>query len=305
MKRNIGWLLFLWIFLLAATDSQGQEKEISVTPDVDSVLFVNARWEKRLLHLGGIMLRQCAFTDSSLFNSNQFVSVLEVRSSFRFDIVADTALVLTSDFVEYADALAGINGSFFAWDAPWKSVNYLRIDQNELAPNRIPKEGLRTFRQSGSIAVSEKGRLSIYAVPDHVMLTGDQDRWEKGLAAEDVISSGPVLRSAGKDVPVIENQFNKARHPRTALGIRRGGRILLVVVDGRADEAAGMTMEELQRIMRWLRSHDAINLDGGGSSTLCVRRNLRKPVEVANHPSDNKNFDNQGERRVANALVVK
>jgi len=57
--------------------------------------------------------------------------------------------------------------------------------------------------------------------------------------------------------------------------------------------------------MRWLRAWDAINLDGGGSSTLCVRKNVRKPVSVVNHPSDNKLFDNQGERRVANVLIVK
>lgn len=79
----------------------------------------------------------------------------------------------------------------------------------------------------------------------------------------------------------------------------------MVVVDGRAEEAAGMTINELQDIMRWLRSWDAINLDGGGSSTLAVRRNLRKPIQVVNHPSDNRLFDHKGERRVANAIVVK
>ncbi|HOG24886.1 MAG TPA: phosphodiester glycosidase family protein [Bacteroidales bacterium] len=307
MKKKTILLFLIVVLLLPVTlsQAQAQAQDSSRIWDADSLAFVNGRWESRLLHFGGITLRQCAFRDSSLFHSNQFVSALVIRNSFRFDILADTTLVLTSDFVEYAQALAGINGSFFAWDAPWKSVNYLRVDGNELAPNRVPQDGNRTFRQSGCIAVSDKGRLSIHALPQHVMDTYDQDRWEKELTAEDVLSSGPVLRTAGKDVPVIDNAFNNARHPRTAVGIRRGGRVLMVVVDGRAAEAAGMTMEELQRIMRWLRAWDAINLDGGGSSALCVRENLRKPVEVVNHPSDNKRFDNEGERRVANALVVK
>ena len=64
-------------------------------------------------------------------------------------------------------------------------------------------------------------------------------------------------------------------------------------------------MAELQHIMRWLKAWDAINLDGGGSSTLCVRKTTRDSVEIVNHPSDNKLFDTKGERRVANALVVK
>ncbi|NLH23524.1 MAG: phosphodiester glycosidase family protein [Bacteroidales bacterium] len=305
MKKNTILLFLIGVLLLPAAVSRAQEQNPSLVHDADSLVFVNGDWESRLLHFGGITLRQCAFRDSSLFHSNQFISVLVIRNSFRFDILADTTLVLTSDFVEYAEALAGINGSFFAWDAPWKSVNYLRVDGNELAPNRVLQDGNRTFRQSGCIAVSDKGRLSIHALPQHVMDTYDQDLWEKELTAEDIISSGPVLREAGKDVPVIDNAFNKARHPRTAVGIRRGGRVLMVVVDGRAAEAAGMTMQELQHVLRWLRAWDAINLDGGGSSTLCVRKNSRQPVSVVNHPSDNKLFDNQGERRVANVLVVK
>ena len=78
----------------------------------------------------------------------------------------------------------------------------------------------------------------------------------------------------------------------------------MVVVDGRAAEAAGMSMAELQHIMRWLRSGMPLILTGG-SSALSVRRNLLRPVETVNHPSDNKKFDHEGERAVANAIIVK
>jgi exopolysaccharide biosynthesis protein len=305
MNRRIILLLFFGIILLQTTVWQLPGQTVSSYTESDSLTFVKADWDTRIMHLGGIILRQCAFIDSSLFNSNQYVSVLEVSSSFRFDIVADTTLVLTTDFAEFVEAYAAVNGSFFAWDAPWNSVNYLRIDGRELAPNKVRENGIRTFRQSGCVVISQKGKLSIRKIPDHVMAVSDHDQWERELKAEDVLSSGPILRIEGKDEPVLENAFNQVRHPRTALGVRRGGRVLMVVVDGRAEEAAGMTMDELQHIMRWLRSWDAINLDGGGSSTLCVRRNLRRPLQVVNHPSDNRKFDHQGERRVANAIVVK
>lgn len=305
MNRRITLLLFFGIFLLQTTAWQLPCQTVSSQSGSDSLTFVKAKWSTRIIHMGGIILRQCAFTDSSLFNSNQYVSVLEIGSSFRFDIVADTALVLTTDFATYAEAYAAVNGSYFAWDAPWNSVNYLRIDGKELAPNRLPGNGIRTSHQSGCVVISEKGKLTIRKVPDQVMATSYSDIWEREIKAEDILSSGPVLRVQGKDEPVLENAFNRTRHPRTALGVRRGGKVLMVVVDGRAEEAAGMTINELQDIMRWLRSWDAINLDGGGSSTLAVRRNLRKPIQVVNHPSDNRLFDHKGERRVANAIVVK
>lgn len=305
MNRRFFLLLLLFFLHPSFSFSRDLEQTDSLTAlQKDSLTFVQAPWETKLIHFGGIMLRQYAFSDSSLFNSNQYVTVLAVRNNFRFDVVADTTLVLTMDFVEYADALAGINGSFFAWDAPWKSVSYLRINNRELAPNRLNDKGLRSFHQSGCIVVSEKGRLSVHKVPDTLMTRSETHGWEETLTGEDVLSSGPVLRIKGQDEPLLPNNFNLARHPRTAVGIRKGGRVVLVVVDGRAQEAAGMTMEELQHIMRWLRSWDAINLDGGGSSTMCVRKNLRQPVQTVNHPSDNRMFDHQGDRKVANALIV-
>jgi exopolysaccharide biosynthesis protein len=51
--------------------------------------------------------------------------------------------------------------------------------------------------------------------------------------------------------------------------------------------------------MSWLGCRDALNLDGGGSSTMVFDGN------IVNHPSDNKKFDHQGERVVANAIVVR
>lgn len=305
MNRRFFLLLLLFFLHPSFSFSREIQQSDSLTSlQKDSLTFAEAPWDTKLLHFGGIILRQCAFSDSSLFNSNQYVSVLTVRNNFRFDIVADTTLVLTRDFVAYADALAGINGSFFAWDAPWKSVNYLRVDYNELAPNRLNDEGLRSYHQSGCLVVSEKGRLSVHKVPDTLMTQSQTNGWEQTLTGEDVLSSGPVLRIRGQDEPLLTNNFNMARHPRTAVGIRKGGRVILVVVDGRAREAAGMTMEELQHIMRWLRSWDAINLDGGGSSTMCVRKNLTHPVQTVNHPSDNRLFDHQGDRKVSNALIV-
>lgn len=75
-------------------------------------------------------------------------------------------------------------------------------------------------------------------------------------------------------------------HPRTAVGIDEDGeRLLLLVVDGRQSFSRGYTMLELARMMRSLGAEDALNLDGGGSSTLVARRESGR-LGVLNSPSD-------------------
>jgi exopolysaccharide biosynthesis protein len=74
---------------------------------------------------------------------------------------------------------------------------------------------------------------------------------------------------------------------------------LLITIDGRNEEAQGMTLYELSRLMKALKCEDAINLDGGGSTTMWIAKK-----GVVNHPSDNKIFDAQGERNIANVLLV-
>ena len=61
-----------------------------------------------------------------------------------------------------------------------------------------------------------------------------------------------------------------------------------------------MTIAELTGLAQRLGLTNALNLDGGGSSTLWVL-----PEGVINHPSDNGSFDHAGERIVPNAIVVR
>jgi len=75
-------------------------------------------------------------------------------------------------------------------------------------------------------------------------------------------------------------------HPRTAIGIDRDAKQLLVlVIDGRSRASRGYTMVELASIFRDLGAEDALNLDGGGSSTMMVRGPGGR-LRVVNTPSD-------------------
>jgi hypothetical protein len=111
----------------------------------------------------------------------------------------------------------------------------------------------------------------------------------------DAIGGSPVLLRSGA---VIEanvsgtDRFSQ-RNPRTAVGHRTDGTVLIVTVSGRgADGSVGMTLRELAGLFVRLGASDALNLDGGGSTTLVI------DGEVQNAPSDGL------ERAASSALVV-
>lgn len=96
--------------------------------------------------------------------------------------------------------------------------------------------------------------------------------------------------------------FSTGRNPRTAVGLaRRGKRLILVAVDGRQKPYSdGMSLRELANLMLSLGASEALNLDGGGSTTLVFAdTNSARKLRVANRPSDK-----EGERPVGDALAV-
>ncbi|MBR6423602.1 MAG: phosphodiester glycosidase family protein [Bacteroidales bacterium] len=257
----------------------------------DTELLWRGTWSQEAV-ADGIILRQGAF-EGNLFDANQYLCVLEVAPGARFDIVPaeEHSLETTTAIAAKTGAVAAVNGSFFNMRAPYGSVNYLRVDGVELAPNARDGRRGRSIRQTGAVATSHG---ALYVLKGDVL-----SRWELDIEAEDVVTTGPLLLIDGQAEPVANDKFNTNRHPRTAVGRRADGTVLLVTADGRNAKAAGLSMLELQQVMAALGCVDAINLDGGGSTTMVVRG------VVVNHPSDNKRFDALGERPVANAIIVR
>ena len=269
--------------------------------------FSRAAWQETPV-AEGIILRQCAFAGrDTLFGSNQFLSVLIVSPARECALVAAPAgtLALTSELAagtvttpapasgtDSTPALAAVNGSFFHMKAPYGGSTFSRIN-NVIVSENAPVENFRRDPQrSGAIVVSE-GRFSV------VTGFGPERTYEESLAGETILTAGPMLLLDGVRSDLHPFKFNSNRHPRTAFGIRMDGTLIFVVADGRNAKAAGLSMAELQQVMIWLGCRDAINLDGGGSSTMVVSG------AVVNHPCDNRRFDADGERPVANAWVIR
>lgn len=114
---------------------------------------------------------------------------------------------------------------------------------------------------------------------------------------EQAVGGGPWLVKKGTESvdwseEGFKESFSTATHPRTAVGVTADNKLLIVTVDGRQAISGGISLPNLAALMKRLGAVNAINLDGGGSTTLSVRG------MVLNSPSEGI------ERPVANALLV-
>lgn len=103
--------------------------------------------------------------------------------------------------------------------------------------------------------------------------------------AETLIGAGPMLVEKGLvNVRTTEENIAKdiayGRAPRTAVGVKEDGTTLVIVVDGRNEDTAGMSLPELARYLIKLGVVEAVNFDGGGSSEMCLNG------KIVNRPSD-------------------
>ena len=178
-------------------------------------------------------------------------------------------------------------------------LQFVRLD-TVTAGVYIPRDGLvsivtqRDFVVIDSRArgdfIADRPRPSLRLSPFHPM---------------EAVGGRPILARDSVIVLEVDTEgaagFAAARHPRTAVGIaENGARLLLVTVDGRQQPYSdGMTLRELAMLMLALGARDAINLDGGGSTTMVVKRLDPPSLTVVNKPSDP-----SGERAVGNALAI-
>lgn len=109
-----------------------------------------------------------------------------------------------------------------------------------------------------------------------------------------IVRGGASIVGRADSVEGTFGRFSTARHPRSVVGISRGGdTLLLVAVDGRQASSVGMSLAELAQTVIGLGAWDALNLDGGGSTALVVNDS------VVSSPSDP-----TGERAVGDVLLV-
>ena len=127
----------------------------------------------------------------------------------------------------------------------------------------------------------------------------ESNRTTKAFArSEDVTNGVPQLIKDGRIEITWEQEktskaFVETRHPRTAVAKLKDGKFLMITLDGRSELSGGIGLEDLAKLLLELGATDAMNLDGGGSTTMYL------DGKVVNRPSDK-----EGERRVSDAILV-
>ncbi|MFN0138709.1 MAG: phosphodiester glycosidase family protein [Pyrinomonadaceae bacterium] len=123
-----------------------------------------------------------------------------------------------------------------------------------------------------------------------------EERFNKKV--EDITNGVPQLIKNGKIDITWEREkasksFVETRHPRTAVAKLKDGKFLMLTADGRSEQTAGLDLYDLAKYMLELGAVDAMNLDGGGPTTMFL------DGKVVNRPSDK-----EGERKVGDAILV-
>jgi exopolysaccharide biosynthesis protein len=95
----------------------------------------------------------------------------------------------------------------------------------------------------------------------------------------------------------FDSDITDGRYPRAALAVARRGRLLAVACDGRADNEAGLTMAEFAETLIALGAVQALNLDGGGSTSLVAGGQL------CNIPRESHGVELSGGRPISTALT--
>ncbi len=188
----------------------------------------------------------------------------------------------TSQIAKNNGGIAGINAGGFldrGWTGTGGSPLGFIVHDGKVVYNQYKDEN----KKQETVAFTKEGML---IVGKHSMAQ------LKKLGIKEGVSFGPPLIVNGKPT-IKKGDGGWGIAPRTAIGQKETGEVLLLVIDGRSLESLGATLRDVQDILLDYGAVNAANLDGGSSATMYFNG------KVINKPSDK-----LGERTVPTAFIV-
>lgn len=301
--KNLSILLLVRSFLTTAAvlAASCSLPAAAATPALDDPV-----WERRDL-AKGVELLHGSFDE--LFDAPQVIHILRVdldEPSVKVRFAASNPEAARKapvpDFVGRAGAIAATNGGYSGGGRGGRhSTNsgIFKID-GEVRPFQRGETDEFHFVGGAALGIDTEGEWHFRNRPGK-RWPADWPEVEHALAgAHRLIEKGAAHASITRNATARERRHAARRHPRTAIGLRPDRTAVLITVDGRhPGNAEGMTLVELAEFLIGLGCVQALNLDGGGSTTMWLR-----DEGVINHPSDNGRFDRDGARRVFSAVVI-
>ncbi|HVW59951.1 MAG TPA: phosphodiester glycosidase family protein [Puia sp.] len=258
--------------------------------------YVSAQLKDRHLIFSDQIGQGKRFTPSQYYQLEQFPLLVVNCTFFSFETNENVSMVMKDGkLVAYsAPALKGKGEDSLVYYYPTRGA--IGIDRRRRADvawvftdsSRVKPYA---FEEMPVIAKGEASTPSIYDLNDI------EWKWWKMRTA---VGGGPVLIHDGRIwITYKEEQLfyggEQDRHPRTAMGYTKDGRLIILVIQGRSPGVAeGATLEQEAKILLDLKCHEALNLDGGGSTCLLV--NGKRTIQ----PSDK-----EGERPVPAVFLIR
>ena len=252
----------------------------------------------------------------------QTVNVLEI------DLNNDKYRIKFCHGSDSTSAVAVKHGAIAAINATYeRDASYIRVDGQNYSEVTIPSGHLRYWKHDGAIVTDGDRKVAIVngAAGGNGTDAGGETAaaFYRQLTEENVFSGSPMLiddyeligtvfvpdsLDAAQLKKLEYEDFRRhqgVRHPRVAVALTEDNDLLLIVVDGRWPSASGMSAKELTLfIAKHFNPRWALNMDGGGSSTMYLKGYGAEDTNVLNYPTDNRRYDHYGQRRICTQILV-
>ena len=250
--------------------------------------------------------------------AHQHVYVLDWDTSnpsyaLRFSWSED--LTVTSDVFRRENAVAALNAAY----EPESTVVKVDGKYHSCMPNdKVMTTPVPNWKSEAAVCTDASGRNIRIGFDGKGLSVAQQRAMYAASDWDNIFSSAPMLIDDYSPVGAffVDSTLTNAqlkqyhyedpvrhqgvRHPRSAVALTDDGHFLMVAVDGRrAGVSEGMSARELTRFLeRNFHPRYALNMDGGGSTTMCIRGEGDPDTHVVNYPTDNKQYDHAGERKL-------
>lgn len=207
------------------------------------------------------------YTKMRRYNSN--VHILTLDNTYQLDVelgqrykLETVSSIIANKRKTNPSVIGGVNGGFFNFNASSEHLGLLIDEGLYYSP---PSEHFIDFLyyKNGTVKI-----VNLHGYDKELLSNLQRDTYFSIGTSYSLIQQGAIN---------LENseRFDHAkyRNPRTLLGVKKDGTFLLVAVDGRSSINLGVTALQSARIMQELNAYQAVNLDGGGSSTMVVVEN--------------------------------
>ena len=255
--------------------------------------FSKIHWEKERIAPGLTWKSAHTLLNDSIPQNFNFLIINTNKRVISLSYKPGKNIVLSRQ-AEDAGALAAVNAGFFNI-RDGGSVTYIRTG-GIIPESDTSKKWTRNANMTGSFLADKRGNVIIDRAYSNIWYDSHPEYTE-------VLVTGPLLLMGNSKTLLPSTPLVINKHPRTVIGKKGKHRVVLLTIDGRTDQSKGMTLAEVTDLMISLHCKDAVNLDGGGSTTMWISG---KPFNgVVNMPCDNKKFDHEGERAVSDIIIIK